>query len=156
MIIFLHGLESSSRGAKAAFLRNLYPDITIPDFAGSLAERMKRLHAVLDGRQNIRLIGSSFGGLMATIFAMDNSEVVERIVLLAPALNFSEFKGSPIKRITIPAWMIIGSHDMVTPAAKVVPAAGRIFADLHYQEVDDDHMLARTFRTLDWKTMLPE
>jgi len=43
MKIFLHGLESSSRGAKAAFLRDLYPDMLIPDFKGSLAERMASL-----------------------------------------------------------------------------------------------------------------
>ena len=156
MKIFLHGLESSSKGAKATFLRDLYPDIKIPDFAGSLFERMAALHAVLAGQENIILVGSSFGGLMATIFAMKKSQAVRRIVLLAPALNFPEFSRYTMQRIDIPTWMIIGRDDTVTPPEKVVPMAGKIFSVLHYDEVDDDHMLARTFRKLDWKTLLAE
>ncbi|MGB6290000.1 MAG: YqiA/YcfP family alpha/beta fold hydrolase [Desulfobulbales bacterium] len=156
MKIFLHGLESSSRGAKAAFLRDLYPDMLIPDFKGSLAERMASLHAILAGQKNIIVIGSSFGGLMATIFAMENYEAVIRIVLLAPAFNFPEFSDYTIQRIDIPTWMIIGRDDSVTPRDKVVPQARKIFANLYYNEVEDDHMLARTFRELDWKTMLYE
>jgi len=156
MMIFLHGLESSSRGAKASFLRGLYPDMVIPDFKGSLAERMASLRGILAGQQDIILIGSSFGGLMATIFAMDNKDAVARIVLLAPALNFSEFSRYTIQQINAPTWMIIGREDSVTPAEKVVPVARRIFTDLRYDEVDDDHLLARTFRKLDWKTMLSE
>ncbi|KPK26964.1 MAG: hypothetical protein AMJ61_07170 [Desulfobacterales bacterium SG8_35_2] len=155
-MIFLHGLESSSRGAKASFLRGLYPDMVIPDFKGSLAERMASLRGILAGQQDIILIGSSFGGLMATIFAMDNKDAVARIVLLAPALNFSEFSRYTIQQINAPTWMIIGREDSVTPAEKVVPVARRIFTDLRYDEVDDDHLLARTFRKLDWKTMLSE
>ena len=156
MKIFLHGLESSSKGAKATFLRDLYPDMEIPDFRGSLSERMASTHAVLAGKKNIILIGSSFGGLMATIFAMENNDAVDRIVLLAPALNFPEFSRYTIHRIDIPTWVIIGKDDAVTPAEKVVPMARKIFANLHYDEVDDDHMLAKTFRKLDWKTLLSE
>ena len=154
MKIFLHGLESSSKGAKATFLRGLYPDMVVPDFKGPLSERMTSLQAVLGGQKNILLIGSSFGGLMATIFAMENKDAVDRIVLLAPALNFPEISRYTLHRVDIPAWMIIGSDDTVTPAEKVVPMARAIFADLHYDEVADDHMLSTTFRKLDWKTML--
>ena len=50
--------------------------------------------------------------------------------------------------------MFIGRDDIVTPPEKVVPTAGKIFTDLRYTEVDDDHMLGRTFRTFDWKAML--
>jgi len=156
MKIFLHGLESSSRGAKAAFLQDLYPDMLIPDFRGSLADRMASLYAILAGQKNIILIGSSFGGLMATIFAMENSAAVIRVVLLAPALNFPEFSDYTLQRIDIPTWMIIGRNDTVTPADKVVSAARKIFTTLYYDEVDDDHLLARTFRELDWETMLAE
>jgi pimeloyl-ACP methyl ester carboxylesterase len=154
MRIFLHGLESSSKGAKAAFLRGIFPDMETPDFKGSLAERMASLNAVLAGQENVILIGSSFGGLMATIFAMEHTDSVDRIVLLAPALNFPEFSRYTIHRVNIPAWMIIGRDDNVTPAEKVLPMARKIFATLHYNEVKDDHILARTFRKFDWKTLL--
>ena len=154
MKIFLHGLESSSQGAKAQFLRHLYPDMAIPDFTGSLTERMTVLHDILEGRHDIILIGSSFGGLMATIFAMENPGAVERLILLAPALNFQEFSLYSIKPLDIPARMIIGRRDTVTPPAIVVPLAQKIFKALRYDEVDDDHLLARTFRDLEWQTML--
>ena len=154
MKIFLHGLESSSRGAKATFLRELFPEMVAPDFTGSLSERLTALHAILAGQKNIVLIGSSFGGLMATIFAMEKEDLIDRVVLLAPALNFPEIADYTLSRTDIPARMIIGRDDTVTPAEKVVPLARQIFANLQYDEVDDDHMLSRTFRKLDWQSML--
>jgi len=154
MKIFLHGLESSSKGAKASFLLNLYPEMVIPDFTGDLSARMQSLNRILAGQKNITLVGSSFGGLMATIYAMENQDRVDRVILLAPALNFLEFSRYTIQRLTIPAWMIIGRNDTVTPAADVVPTAKKIFANLHHDEVDDDHMLAGTFRGLAWKSLL--
>lgn len=154
MKIFLHGLESSSRGAKATFLRGLYPEMIIPDFSGDLSERMTTLHDVLAGQKDIMLVGSSFGGLMATIYAMENQSLVNRVVLLAPALNYTEFQQYPIHRVSIPTWMIIGKRDSVTPPAEVAPEAQKIFATLYYDEVDDDHILAGTFRNLDWQSML--
>ena len=156
MKIFLHGLESSSKGTKAIFLGDRFPEMKIPDFTGSLSERMQSLHAILAGQNNIILIGSSFGGLMATIFAMEYPDAVKRIVLLAPALNFPEFLNYKMQQIDIPTWMIIGRDDIVTPPEKVVPMAGKIFANLRYTEVDDDHRLARTFRKYDWETLLSE
>ncbi len=156
MKIFLHGLESSSKGAKATFLRDLFPDIYIPDFKGSLTERMASLNAILAGRKNILLIGSSFGGLMATIYAMGNEDTVDRLVLLAPALNFPDFSDFQLKSVAIPTWMIIGKSDTVTPVEKVMPLARRIFTNLNYNEVEDDHFLARTYRKLAWKTLLQE
>ena len=154
MKIFLHGLESSSQGAKAQFLRHLYPDMTMPDFTGSLSERMTVLYDIMEGRHDIILIGSSFGGLMATIFAMENPGAVERLILLAPALNFQEFSRYTLKPLDIRARMIIGRRDTVTPPAIVVPLAQKIFTALQYDTVDDDHLLARTFRDLDWQTMI--
>ena len=154
MKIFLHGLESSSQGAKAKFLAHIYPDMTIPDFSGGLSERMTVLNEILYGRQDIVLIGSSFGGLMATIFAMENPDAVERLVLLAPALNFPEFSHYTMQPLDIPARMVIGLRDTVTPPAVVVPIAQKIFTSLQYDAVDDDHLLSRTFRNLDWQNML--
>ncbi|MDX1775378.1 MAG: YqiA/YcfP family alpha/beta fold hydrolase [Desulfobulbales bacterium] len=154
MKIFLHGLESSSQGAKATFLRRVFPDITVPDFKGSLAERMASLRTILAGEKNIKIIGSSFGGLMATIFAMENRETVARLVLLAPALNFPEFSSYAIQPVEIPTWLIIGSNDVVTPAERVLPRARKIFTTLHYHEVADDHLLAKTFRNIAWKSIL--
>jgi pimeloyl-ACP methyl ester carboxylesterase len=156
MKIFLHGLEGSSKGAKATCLRDFSADMVIPDFKGNLSERMASLRSILAGQKNIILIGSSFGGLMATIFAMESKDALTRIVLLAPALNFPEFLNYPIQQVDIPTWLIIGRDDTVTPAEKVVPTARKIFTTLHYEEVADDHLLGMTFRKLDWKALLAE
>ena len=156
MKIFLHGLESSSKGTKASFLGERYPEMKIPDFTGTLSERMKFLYDILSGQNNIILVGSSFGGLMAAIFAMEYPDRVERIVLLAPALNFPEFVNYRIRQIDVPTWMFIGRADNVTPIEEVVPKARKIFVNLRYTEVDDDHSLARTFRSYNWEAMLSE
>ena len=156
MKIFLHGLESSSKGTKAGFLGERYPEMKIPDFTGTLSERMKFLYDILSGQNNIILVGSSFGGLMAAIFAMEYPDRVERIVLLAPALNFPEFANYRIRQIDVPTWMFIGRADNVTPIEEVVPKARKIFVNLRYTEVDDDHSLARTFRSYNWEAMLSE
>jgi len=156
MKIFLHGLESSSRGTKAVFLADHYPGVEIPDFTGTLSERMQSLNAILKEQSNIILIGSSFGGLLAVIFAMAYPDAVKRLVLLAPALNFPEFAKYGIHQVDVPSWMFIGRDDAVTPPEKVVPIAGKILTNLHYTEVEDDHRLGRTFKTFDWETMLAE
>ena len=132
--IFLHGLESSSKGAKSSFLRTLFPDMLIPDFKGSLSERMAYLEVILAGMENIIMVGSSFGGLMATIYAMERQESVDRLVLLAPALNFPEFSQYKVKSIKVPTRVIIGSDDNVTPVQEVLPLARKIFVDLNYDE----------------------
>ena len=154
--IFLHGLESSSKGAKSSFLRALFPDMLIPDFKGSLSERMASLEVILAGMENIIMVGSSFGGLMATIYAMERQESVDRLVLLAPALNFPEFSQYKVKNIKVPTRVIIGSDDNITPVQEVLPLARKTFVDLNYDEVDDGHMLAETFRNFDWQIMLAE
>jgi pimeloyl-ACP methyl ester carboxylesterase len=152
--IFLHGLESSSKGTKASFLRTLFTDMLIPDFRGSLSERMASLKIILSGREDIIIVGSSFGGLMATLYAMGKPEAVDRLVLLAPALNFPEFSQYELKSLEMPTRIIIGRDDTVTPVKEVLPLARKIFTDLTCNEVDDDHMLAGTFRLFDWQDLL--
>ena len=86
--IFIHGLESSNQGTKSIFFREKFPDMIIPTFTGDLQERMKQLNGVLSGKKKLRLVGSSFGGLMASLFAMENQTFVDKMVLLAPALHY--------------------------------------------------------------------
>lgn len=154
--IFLHGLESSSNGAKASFLRDLFPDMLTPDFKGNLSARMASLETILAGRENIVMVGSSFGGLMCTLYAMQKQATVDRLILLAPALNFPEFLKYKHEIIEVPTRIIIGSDDIVTPAQEVLPLARKIFSDLNYDEVNDTHMLAETFRKFDWQALLAD
>jgi len=67
--VFIHGLESSSKGNKGVFFKNRYPEMIIEDYEGSLEKRMTKLEDILEGKSNIILVGSSFGGLMAALYA---------------------------------------------------------------------------------------
>jgi len=152
--IFIHGLESSNQGTKSVFFRERYPDMVIPYFTGSLDERMKSLNSVLVQKTGIILVGSSFGGLMAAIFAMENEERVERMILLAPAINLVEFAEYRSKTLSVPVWMYHGRSDEVIPLNDVEKVAKSVFHHLSFHVVEDDHYLQNTFRTLDWDRLL--
>jgi pimeloyl-ACP methyl ester carboxylesterase len=152
--IFIHGLESSNQGTKSVFFREKHPDMVIPYFTGTLDERMRSLRSVLFQKSGIVLVGSSFGGLMATIFAMENEERVERMILLAPAINLVEFADYRAKTISVPVWIYHGRYDEVIPLDEVEKVAKSVFHRLSFHVVDDDHYLHKTFRTLDWNLLL--
>jgi pimeloyl-ACP methyl ester carboxylesterase len=152
--IFIHGLESSNQGTKSVFFREKYPGMVIPYFTGSLDERMRSLRSVLFQKTGIILVGSSFGGLMATIFAMENEERVERMILLAPAINLVEFADYRSKTLSVPVWIYHGKYDEVIPLNDVERVAGSVFHDLSFHVVEDDHYLHKTFKTLDWDRLL--
>jgi len=152
--IFIHGLESSNQGTKSVFFREKYPDMAIPYFTGPLDERMRSLRSVLFQKTGIILVGSSFGGLMATIFAMENEERVERMILLAPGINLVEFVHYRSKTLSVPVWIYHGRSDEVIPLNDVERVARSVFHDLSFHVVEDDHYLHKTFKTLDWDRLL--
>lgn len=153
--IFIHGMESSSRGGKANWFRARYPDMMINDYRGSLDERSMQLERDLSGRDDLVLVGSSFGGLMATVFAYSNQDRIRRMVLLAPALNFAGIESySPAVKLEMETIVYIGAGDTVTPLQEVGPLARRIFARLDLRVVDDDHLLRATFASIPWQDLL--
>ena len=115
---------------------------------------MAQLREILAGCRDVVMVGSSFGGLMATLYALENGSAVHRMILLAPALNFAEFVPLQGKTINLPVWLYLGRDDTVTPLAQVEPRARALFPCLHFYAVDDDHLLSRTFGALDWFTLL--
>jgi len=154
-IFFLHGLDSSSRGTKARYFAANFPRVACPDFSGDLKERLKQLKEICSDSNNLTLIGSSFGGLMATCFALERPHKVARLILLAPALNYGNYCPPKIT-LTLPVTLIIGRHDTITPADKVIPLAEKTFSNLEVQLADDDHMLHNSFPQLDWSDYIRE
>jgi pimeloyl-ACP methyl ester carboxylesterase len=148
--MFIHGLESNNKGTKSVFFRERYPDMIIPHFTGALQERMKKLRKLLEDKRNIRLVGSSFGGLMASLFAFDNEGKIEKMILLAPAINLMEFAPQKNKKINVPVWIYHGKADKVIPLSDVKRVAEETFVNLSFHGVDDDHFLHNTFRNIDW------
>jgi len=152
--VFIHGLESSSQGNKGVFFRARYPGMIIEDFEGALEQRMEKLNRVLSGKKNLILVGSSFGGLMAALYACRHEDRVSKLILLAPALDLADFKPCLKMRLNLPVTIFHGRNDDVVPPAPVRRIASRVFTDLTYHLVDDDHPLRETFATYDWDTLL--
>jgi len=100
-LFYLHGFASSAGSSKAAFFREkaraygvelTTPDFNQPDFAGLTISRMvdqvsEAMAAVAP--DPVVLIGSSLGGFVAVQVAARQPARVDRVVLLAPALDFS-------------------------------------------------------------------
>jgi len=150
---FLHGLDSSGKGTKGRFFAEKFPDVVCPDFTGTLPERLDQLEKLCTSQRQLIFIGSSFGGLMATCYAVGRPEKVARLILLAPALNFAGYR-PPAALLRLPTLLIMGNQDTVTPPAIVTPLAEATFADLQIRLVDDDHLLHATFHRLDWRKLL--
>jgi uncharacterized protein len=99
-VLYLHGFASSARSSKAAFfaakLREAgvqldTPDFNEPDFSTLTVRRMvDQVTVALDRgpREPATLIGSSLGGFVAVQTALRRPERIDRLILLAPALNF--------------------------------------------------------------------
>lgn len=153
-LLFLHGLEGSSQGVKATLLRNQFPHILTPDLPGTLEERMARLAELAGDRAGWTLIGSSFGGLMAALFARQRSQQVERMILLAPALIWPDFAAAPPSLIHTPTIIYHGRNDTLIPLEIIRPLVGQAFSNLVFYEVDDDHGLYKTAQSIDWPALV--
>jgi len=152
--IFLHGLEGSTQGTKAVYFREKYPDMILEDFMGDLDQRMKKLENVLSDRQDICIVGSSFGGLMATLYALEHASRVAKMILLAPAINVLDRTSYEGRHISVPVWIYHGRSDEVIPLDEVASRARELFTHLSFHTVDDDHFLHKTFKGMDWDTLL--
>ena len=152
--VFLHGLGGSSRGTKGTYFRARYPGMLLEDFSGALAERMEQLDRSLAEKENLILVGSSYGGLMATLFACRHPARIRRLILLAPALGHADFTPWYATPLRMPVTLYHGRQDIVVPPEATRRIAERLFRNLDRHLVDDDHDLHRIFPTLDWDGLL--
>ncbi len=141
--VFLHGLESGPHGGKSTALAAALPDLIAPDCAGMMGvdERLAHIEAELAGLERLLLVGSSFGGLMACLFASRNPERVAAMVLCAPALH-DRLRVHVAKIRRVPAHCVIlhGTRDDTVPIQ-----ASRDFGErfgVQLVELDDDHRLS--------------
>jgi predicted esterase len=153
-LVFIHGLESTSQGTKGQFFRKYFPEMIIEDYTGNFDQRMKKLSGLLAGRQDLILVGSSYGGLMAVQFALQNEKRVMKLILLAPALNLAEFSISAQQQLCLPVIIFHGINDNIVDPYIVQRIAGKVFPQLEHHLVHDDHSLHNIFFTLDWQKML--
>ena len=153
-LIFIHGSESNSQTYKATLLRSIFPGMVVPDFTGPLAGRMTQLETILGDKTGWTLIGSSLGGLMAALFALHHPKQVHKLVLLAPALTLPGFSRSLPSQISIPTVIIQGNRDELIPLEPSRKLAEKVFTDLTYIVVNDDHRLHKSSQEVEWAKLL--
>ena len=154
-LIYLHGSDSNSNSGKARLFREWFPGMLTPDFTGSFAERMAQLYSILSNKTDWTLIGSSYGGLMGTIFTLEHAPKVRKLILLAPALTLDPLASlSNPQLVSVPTHLIHGTLDTVVPLEPVRAVAQKLFTDLTIHIVEDDHRLGKSVHELDWETIL--
>ena len=153
-LIFIHGLYGSSQGFKSTHLRSIFPDMLTPDFPGSLEERLEQLESLLGQETGWRVIGSSLGGLMGANYTAAQPEKVDQLVLLAPALIWPDFAENPPAPVAVPTVIYHGRNDELIPAEAVRPLAQKVFTNLRFNLVDDDHGMRQTVQEIDWVDLL--
>ena len=152
--VFIHGLESSSQGTKGSFFTRRYAGMIVEDFPGTLGERMAKLERLLENRPDLILVGSSYGGLMAAIYACNHPDKVKKIIMLAPALDLPDFDACLDRSLEMEAELFHGTRDDVVTPGPVREKAEKVFRKLNYHLVDDDHPLTDTFPGMDWDRLL--
>jgi surfactin synthase thioesterase subunit len=156
-VIFLHGYESSGEGFKATYLKTKFPDILTPTFTGDILERLQQLESLIDTKQQWVIIGSSYGGLQAILFAKKYPESVDRLILLAPALISPFLSDKEILDdfpVHLPTRVIHGIHDTVISLDDLLPVLQDMFTQLNLILVDDDHVLHQATPKLDWHAFI--
>ena len=98
-IVYLHGFASSPQSSKAAMFRARLaergvtvhtPDLNEPDFSTLTVTRMvQQARGIIEGLAPgpVALVGSSLGGFVAVQTALAMPAAIDRLVLLAPALD---------------------------------------------------------------------
>lgn len=153
-LVFIHGLESTAQGTKGQFFRHFFPRMIIEDYTGDFETRMVKLRRLLADIADLIIVGSSYGGLMAAQYAIENEDRVKKIILLAPALNLSEFSPPAHKKLQIPVIIYHGTGDDIVDPYIVKTIAQKYFSNLEHHFVDDDHPLRKTFPLINWKELL--
>lgn len=153
-LLFIHGLEGSSRGFKATLLRQLFPGMVIPDFTGDFWQRMAALEQVIGDTTGWTIAGSSLGGLMAAVFACQHPQQVDRLILLAPALAVLDLEQYPLPPYPGPVTIYHGRMDEVVSVHRTQDVAEQLFPNLEFHVVDATHDLNAFVQTLDWPALV--
>lgn len=139
-VIYLHGFASSAQSAKARRLAErlaLYgidlesPDFNEPAFETLTITRMLRqvAEAIGAGSAPAALIGSSLGAFVA-VHAAARHTAVDRLILLAPALDFATNRLRELGSDGLARWQASGRLDVFHFAyGRVMPVGYALYED---------------------------
>lgn len=162
-IIFIHGLESSGKGFKGRYLRRELPECITPDFEEYnpnistkllLEKRLKQLYSILKDQDAWIIIASSFGCMMATFYTLNNPEKVSKLILLAPYLSNPKLNPKNYYPVNVPVIVFHGKRDKIALVNRSQARAEKLFTNLTYNIVNDNHYLHKTVKRLDWKKLI--
>jgi uncharacterized protein len=141
-VFYLHGFGSSAKSSKAAFFASRFaregvdlqtPDFNDPDFSTLTVSRMiGQVCARIAERTGDRvvLIGSSLGGFVAVNTAVRCPERVERMILLAPALDFGGNRMRTLGDRGLEEWQRTNRLDVFHHGfGRVMPVHYELYAD---------------------------
>jgi len=117
-VIYLHGFASSPESSKAQYFARRFSELgvqcDVPALDGGDFEHLTitgqlRIIEELAGGQPVRLIGSSLGGYLATLYASRHPET-DHVVLLAPAFRFASRYPVELGPAVMEPWKRTGSR----------------------------------------------
>src|SRR5687767_14104676 len=141
-VFYLHGFASSAQSLKAAFFASRFashgidlqiPDFNAPDFSTLTVSRMidqvcQQIADRADDR--VVLIGSSLGGFVGVNTAVRCPTRIDRIVLLAPAVDFDESRMSTLGDRSVAEWRETNRLDVFHHGfGRVMPVHYELFED---------------------------
>ncbi|MEO8074806.1 MAG: YqiA/YcfP family alpha/beta fold hydrolase [Acidobacteriota bacterium] len=140
-VFYLHGFASSARSSKASFFAARLaelgvaletPDLNEPDFSTLTVSRMvAQVSAALDaGEEPVALVGSSLGAFVAVQVALAQPTRVQKLVLLAPALDFGGNRMRSLGGRGLDDWKATDRLDVFHHGyGRVVPVHYELYAD---------------------------
>jgi pimeloyl-ACP methyl ester carboxylesterase len=126
----------------------------IEDYEGPFSKRMEKLENLLGEQNDLILVGSSFGGLMASVYTCRHEDRVKKLILLAPALHLEFYRPYRNHPLDIPVVVFHGLRDTIVPLEDVRNIAEQRYRNCEFNAVDDDHVLQDTFASIKWDFLL--
>lgn len=149
-LVYLHGFASSPRSEKAVFFRERFAqdghalnllDLNAPSFrALTLTRSVQKLESAVPAGTTALVLGSSFGGYAAALFASRHPDRMAALMLMAPAFNMATLLRERYGAQAVRLWRKFGTTPVEHPDYEVPQKLDATFLD------DADRWAARSLQ----------